>query len=66
MNLFKACKDCTDRELGCHSWCETYLNARAELDRCNRIAERDRKSRDYSYDIYRRNLDRHIRRRRKG
>lgn len=21
-----SCKDCTERELGCHSWCEKYKN----------------------------------------
>ena len=29
----KCCRDCPDRELGCHGWCEKYLAAK------NRIAE---------------------------
>lgn len=26
------CKDCTDREPGCHGICETYLKQKAEYD----------------------------------
>lgn len=31
--MFKACKDCPDRKLGCHSTCERYLSEKAERAR---------------------------------
>lgn len=32
MVIITCCKDCTDRQRGCHSTCETYKKQRAELD----------------------------------
>lgn len=31
--LFKACKDCSERAVGCHDICEKYKVARAENER---------------------------------
>lgn len=28
-----SCKDCTERTVGCHGSCETYINERKEFDR---------------------------------
>lgn len=37
------CKDCPNRQIGCHSTCEKYLEFRKEVDRLKqeRIAKRD-------------------------
>ena len=39
----KACLDCQERTLGCHSWCEKYLAFRAERDKelSDRVKSRD-------------------------
>ena len=29
------CKDCTKREINCHSHCQDYIDFRNELDECN-------------------------------
>ena len=29
-NIFKACRGCTERELGCHSWCERHAKELAK------------------------------------
>lgn len=31
----QCCKDCRDREIGCHGKCETYLRYRAKQDLLN-------------------------------
>lgn len=31
------CKSCTDRVIGCHSRCVTYITERIELDRINAV-----------------------------
>lgn len=36
-NLFKSCKDCPDRAVGCHDICEKYKTACAENERFNRL-----------------------------
>lgn len=33
LNMVFSCKDCTERTVGCHSSCETYINERKEFDR---------------------------------
>lgn len=34
---FKTCKDCPDREVGCHSKCEGYLDRRNNIDEINKL-----------------------------
>lgn len=45
------CKDCTEREVGCHSSCERYITAKKEWE-----AEKNRiyteKCKDSNYDNY--------------
>lgn len=47
------CKDCPDRELGCHSKCQKYIDFRKAVDADNLI--KDQKRREdleiYSYMI---------------
>lgn len=35
------CKDCPDREVGCHSKCERYTSFRKELDEYNKAEAED-------------------------
>ena len=30
--MIHCCRDCDKREIGCHSTCETYINAKKEHD----------------------------------
>ena len=41
------CKGCTDRKVGCHSNCESYITYRAE---CERIIQN--RNKDVSYNEY--------------
>ena len=49
--IYNPCKDCTDREVGCHGKCEKYATYRAELERSkairNKYSERRRKNGGY-------------------
>ena len=38
--IFNPCKDCTDREVGCHGKCEKYAQYRAELERSKAIRKK--------------------------
>ena len=39
--IIKCCKDCNDREIGCHGKCERYIKEKEENDKY-REAERKR------------------------
>ena len=47
MPTFIACKDCSDRKLGCHSDCEKYQNEVAENEKRKAFLQRDRGVDDY-------------------
>lgn len=34
------CKGCTDRQVGCHSWCERYLQFKQELNDRNQLIQK--------------------------
>ena len=36
------CKDCKDRELGCHDWCQLYREFRKELDQYNEVVKKNK------------------------
>ena len=40
------CKDCKNRELGCHSWCKSYLEYRKSRDEELKKIYRERLIRD--------------------
>ena len=39
MGIISCCKDCTKRELGCHSNCELYISQKKEQREVNRRRE---------------------------
>lgn len=43
------CKDCEDRELGCHSHCIAYLRYKAELDEVHKKSSEDAEMRTLIY-----------------
>lgn len=43
MNVIHCCKDCTRREVGCHSSCEEYLQEKADYNKRKDEAYRKRK-----------------------
>ena len=48
------CKDCADRQVGCHAKCEKYLAYRTELDAAREQRDKERISADVAYhSIYR-------------
>ena len=52
------CKDCTDREIGCHSICENYKYFRRKLDEYkNIVCSKKKEERDLfpNYNYYKRN-----------
>ena len=46
-NIAFSCRHCTERTVGCHGSCETYINERKEFDRIK--AEMNK---DYDVGIY--------------
>ena len=40
------CKDCTDRQIGCHSNCERYKAFREQLDKINEQKKADQMKRN--------------------
>lgn len=55
--IIKCCKDCKERQLGCHSTCEKYLKERGMKDK-----ENDRLFLEYDLpaSTHHRNLMKHI------
>ena len=50
------CKDCPERQLGCHSSCSKYLRYRKEVDKENKIRrEKEQMNRLVGEDAYFRN-----------
>ena len=43
------CKDCTDREIGCHSTCEKYINWCEERQKYKAAAQLENDHRFYRY-----------------
>lgn len=50
------CKECEERQVGCHSTCELYKEFRQKLDERNRKIEDGKRKRDDVESV----LDRHI------
>ena len=46
------CRDCTDRELGCHGKCERYMAYREELNAQTRERKADEKRNSMLNDFY--------------
>ena len=49
MAKINCCKDCTDRELGCHGWCERYLAAKNRIAEIHAAKEKQRDIIGYTY-----------------
>ena len=47
----KSCKDCTDRYIGCHSKCETYIQFKKEKEEINKKKEKERKINEDFYSV---------------
>ena len=45
------CKDCVDREPGCHSWCESYKREKKRLAKIREARDKDRDIVDYRYTM---------------
>lgn len=43
------CKDCTDREIGCHSTCEKYIGWCEERKKCKAAAQLENDHQFYMY-----------------
>lgn len=46
------CKDCAERELGCHSRCERYQAWRHDLDRKNKLERLEKQATKYPVILY--------------
>lgn len=55
--VFKACKNCADRTLGCHSNCERYLEDKAKNEQLKAARERDLEIRRYKADVKMKNIE---------
>lgn len=53
--MYTPCKDCTDREIGCHSSCDKYATYRAIIDEYKNATYGQRKAAG-EYREYRRDL----------
>lgn len=61
MATIKCCKDCTERELGCHGWCEKYIAAKNKLAEMRAAKEKERDIHAYTYNIVQTNRERSAR-----
>ena len=52
------CKDCVDRQVGCHSTCEKYIAFRKELDDLHEVVERKKRMENDYFKIRKRHLGR--------
>lgn len=43
-----SCKVCAEREVGCHGWCEKYLNEKADHERRKQEKQKDDEMRHYT------------------
>lgn len=50
-NGIHCCKDCTDRQIGCHSTCEKYIQSKEEHEE-KRAFLREQKQKQTSYISY--------------
>ena len=48
----EVCKDCTEREIGCHATCKKYIDAKKEWEETKKKIYAER-CRDVEYDAYR-------------
>lgn len=44
------CKDCPDREVGCHSKCARYLSWKEQNEATKRVKALEREANSYMYD----------------
>lgn len=50
------CKDCPDREVGCHSKCSRYLNWKEQNEATKRAKALEREANSYMYENIKRSL----------
>lgn len=48
--MYIPCKDCEEREIGCHGHCKRYKAFRAELDRLHKKEKEERSANRYQMD----------------
>lgn len=53
MHRVTVCKDCPDREIGCHASCERYINSKLDLQAHKEVV-REAKDKDREYLDYKR------------
>lgn len=63
---FKCCLGCTEREVGCHSWCERYERMKARNEAVKAKQREDAEARAYSSNTYRDRMDDCAKRKRKN
>lgn len=59
----RSCKDCTERYMGCHSYCQKYLSEKAEYDERKL---REKKIKDVTWGVVNSNYHRMNTRNRKS
>lgn len=52
------CKDCQEREVGCHTWCRKYIAFRADRDRKLEQERMEKRPQETIYKAYCRKLRR--------
>lgn len=53
MTPIKCCKNCTEREVGCHGWCETYIQEKAQYEHRKAETSGRRDAEMYSREVSR-------------
>ena len=54
------CKDCTDREIGCHSNCEKYIEWKNEHNRKREVLRKDEDIKDFIEDLKYRRYEKYL------
>lgn len=63
MTPFKSCYNCPDREVGCHSYCEKYIQDKARHDKIREKVEVEKKTELYFRDVAAKNFDQSLKKR---
>ena len=53
MTPIKCCKNCTEREVGCHGWCEIYIQEKANYEHRKAETSGRRDAEMYSREVSR-------------
>jgi len=64
--VFKSCRECKERYVGCHSNCPKYLAEKAQHDSLKAVADEKKRISGDFYELYQRSTFKKLKRRQGG